>query len=841
VAGLATRPLHPALAAGALLAGIAGAALVARGSALSGAALLLGSVLALRLPGSFWSIADPAELPATTRRLLLLAIAAVAAFYRGYRMVPPGLWGDDAINGLLAYDILDGKITSPFQLVSHSASRFHALSNYLIAASFAAFGANLATLRLPGVILNFLCVLLVYGTFAPLFRARVALIAALLFAIAPQQLSYAKILVQLGAGEFFHLLAMCLLVRGIHGTRRWLIAASGVPLGLALCTYHSFKLAPLVAVAYGLDTLATRRDRSRALAPWLLAGAATFALAALPGIAGYAADPLALTGRISGTSVLRTIEQQGNLWPLWESVWRTLATFHHQQGPVSYHWFGIGTDPALDVVAAGLVLHGLAQSVAGWRESRHRLLLAWFLVGLVPGLLSSDAPRAYRIILAMPPLFVWAALPIERLFAGGAAEPRRARSFALAGFTLLAAASLVSFNDYFVRTYSHSNYLWLQGSRMVDIARTVRDFGKDWKAYLVSTTFNASHESLALLKRMWGIDIVDATAIGAFMPRQDEAPALLVFDPGAQAGVEAVQAWYPGAYALAHHQPPEKRWFFDGWFAGAPQQGRTMTSYMPLAAGAIASARGLDALYLDAAGAPLGTARWNDLTLPPAGQARALPPGTTRVVLTGSLAVPASGVHRFQAQGGSRLSLSLDGQQVLAPDADTGSLDLVEGLHSLAALVHVDATEGFRVLWKTTGRPLHPIPPTALYRQGEPRGWLVEWTTPRGIVRRLDPFPWYQFLSAPVEGATAARWRGRLRVPQEGRWLEIRSRGAMTVMVDGQPWRRSDPLPAGDHDIDLRLDELQGAPMLVLQWGARGAPARPIPPSAFLPPPPAAG
>ena len=174
------------------LAGVAGSLELMWGHFGLGGALLAGSVLMLRWPHSIWSGPPPFELSPGMRRLALLAVCAVAVFYRVYYLNQPGLWGDDALNGLLAYDILDGRIGSPFKLVTHSHSTFHALSNYPIAAAFWLFGADLTTLRLPGIILSILCVPLLYATMAPLFGSSVALLAALFQATSPPQLTHAK-------------------------------------------------------------------------------------------------------------------------------------------------------------------------------------------------------------------------------------------------------------------------------------------------------------------------------------------------------------------------------------------------------------------------------------------------------------------------------------------------------------------------------------------------------------------------------------------------------------------------------------------------------------------------
>src|SRR4030095_15498214 len=107
----------PVAALLATLAGIAGSLELMGGAFALGGALLCVSVLLLRWPWSIWNAAPPAPLPPRMRRAAMLAVFAVAAFFRFYRLDPPGLGGDDAINGLLAFDVLDGKIRSPFQIV----------------------------------------------------------------------------------------------------------------------------------------------------------------------------------------------------------------------------------------------------------------------------------------------------------------------------------------------------------------------------------------------------------------------------------------------------------------------------------------------------------------------------------------------------------------------------------------------------------------------------------------------------------------------------------------------------------------------------------------------------
>src|SRR6185295_18579775 len=92
-----------------LACGIIGAVFLARGRfSIGGAMCALGMGL-LSWPSSIWVAPAAQPLGRRRRRILLLVVCATAVFFRAYRLEPPGLWGDDALNGLLAFDVLDGR------------------------------------------------------------------------------------------------------------------------------------------------------------------------------------------------------------------------------------------------------------------------------------------------------------------------------------------------------------------------------------------------------------------------------------------------------------------------------------------------------------------------------------------------------------------------------------------------------------------------------------------------------------------------------------------------------------------------------------------------------------
>jgi len=551
-------PLRVGAAIAAIGLGLFGAERCIAGDLWLGIGGLIASIPATFASG-LWAIEEPRAADSQSSAAALALVAAVLVFFRAYRLNPPGLWGDDAINGLLALRVLDGEIASPFSLIRHAHSSFHALANFAIAASFDAFGASLTTLRLPGVIAGCIAGLGLYGIARRCFGVTTALIAALLFATSPMEIAHAKSLTQVVLGLMFQILGMYALVRADQERRAGWFAAAGVGLAATVYTYHSAKIAVLVAAPLVIDQLRRPETRRRS---WIAAVA--FAIALLPAVQSYWADRLALTGRAQSVSLSAEIAEAGSLMPLVEAVVRTLGIFHYAQGP-KYHWFGPATDPALTLLSAALVLAGMAYSLTRWRSPYHQTLLVWFAVGIAPAALSSEAPRVYRALLASPPLFIWAAMPLARLW-HAATHDRVGRVARATVVALLLAGAVFDYNYYFHRWYTHPYLRWNLGQRMVELASIARDAGDDWIGVVMTPTFSARYESLDLLSRFWNLDLRDAGSTRAALQLDPSITggAIFLTAPGSETAVRALKRIFPSAEVRERFDPAPYMWWGGG-------------------------------------------------------------------------------------------------------------------------------------------------------------------------------------------------------------------------------------------------------------------------------------
>ena len=556
----------------AIAVGVVGAERCVAGHYWIGFAALAGSVVLLLADPVFWRDSEGVGRSRQRRQWVpLVAVLGAMLFFRCYRIVPPGLWGDDAINGLLAFDILDGKIGSPLQLIRHSHSYFHAWSNYLIAFAFAVLGPGLAALRVPGVLLGCVVGLSVYGIARRLFDRNTALVAGLLVASSPMQISHAKILIQVVHGLAMQCVGFYFLVRavyrspstqaeirvvGSHSERRnWMwLALSAVFFAATVYTYHSAKVAPLVALPLIVGAVRSGvLDRRHAVF-----FAAVLAVCMLPGAWSYWENPKALLSRANAVSLRQEVVRSGSLMPLLASAWKTLGTFHVEQGPTRYHWFGPGSDPALTLIPAALVLHGVTQSLLRFRQPHHQALLFWFAVGCVPAALSTDAPRVYRTIMATPPIFIWAAMPLAAMF-------RRGRILRFVAVMLVAATMVFDFNYYFHRVYTHAGVRWMHSARIVELARIVRDQGGGWTGYVMASGTASHYESLRFLSRLWRLDLRDVGSLGdalALDPLPERGGVFLT-TPGTHVAGRVLDTFFSDTSVVARYDPPVGMWW-DG-------------------------------------------------------------------------------------------------------------------------------------------------------------------------------------------------------------------------------------------------------------------------------------
>ncbi|MFZ1396581.1 MAG: glycosyltransferase family 39 protein [Candidatus Promineifilaceae bacterium] len=336
---------------------------------------------------------------------------ATAVFLRLTNLAnwPPGLYRDEAFNGLDALRLLDG----------HPAIFFTAnngrepLYITLTALSVALFGRTVLAVRLAAAVVGSLTTWLVYKLGRIWFGWRVGLLAAWLWAITLWPVHLSRI------GLRTILLPAALALTFWLGTeayrrqkRGWWLAA-GAAYGLGFYTYLAIRFTPLLLLALGAFLLwQGRRDWLRRGAGWFVLGTA---VTLLPLTLFYLQNPDLLLGRTGQVSILNPAINGGDLWgTLWQQIGRALGLFFWQGDTILRH--NPAGRPFFDWLMAVPFLLGLGWCCKNWRKPAATAVLLWSSVMLGVTILAEDAPHFLRAVGILPGAIFLPALGLAALW-----------------------------------------------------------------------------------------------------------------------------------------------------------------------------------------------------------------------------------------------------------------------------------------------------------------------------------------------------------------------------------------------------------------------------------------
>lgn len=329
--------------------------------------------------------------------LLLAAAMRLVALHD----LPPGLSQDEVLNADIAERILAGRHALFFREGYGHEPLFH----YFAALFQPLLGDNFLAIRLPAVTLGLLLVALVLRWARRDFGDRAALMAGVLLAVSWWPIVFSRV------GLRPILLPLLLVLTAWHLPRRpW---RAGLCLGLVTYSYTPGVLMlgwlPLL-LAVGALRFVRRRPP-----PWLRPTAVAAA------VAGLVYLPLFVHLRRNPDLLERAGQLRGPVDALLDGTWqpivdatlRTLGVVTFTGDPRwTYMW---PNAPLFDWFTGALIYGGLIIAIRNLQQWRMALLLTWLAVGLLPSMVTPDAPSTIRILGALPPLVVLAGLAVDRL------------------------------------------------------------------------------------------------------------------------------------------------------------------------------------------------------------------------------------------------------------------------------------------------------------------------------------------------------------------------------------------------------------------------------------------
>ena len=452
--------------------------------------------------------------------LLLLIAVTVAAFFRTYRLdqVPPGLWRDEAANGVDALGVLQGHHPIFFEANNGREPLFI----YLVAISVRWLGRNPLAVRLVSALTGTMTILPTYFMTKELVRyagrrvRHTALLTTLWLAlsywhIALSRLGFRGILLPLLASLSFFFLWRGFNERfeigsdrsSLHVRSFLYFAASGILLGLSFYTYVPSRLLPLVLLAF-LAPLASQRhvwhadgyssgkvtsvafSLPLAFGVLVLCSAVVFAPLGL-----YFLDHPQMFWQRSA-DLLSQSALGGEAFPL------SLATNLARQASM----FGIQSDPnilfnpaarpAFELFTLVFFVAGILITLRHWRKVPFLFALLWLCIMLLPAALSAqDLPHSLRAIGTLPIVYLFPAIGLDWVWECLTSRWNRSSlRYAFAGIVAMCyiAMAFYTYRDYFTPT-TDEYALWRAfDGRFVEMASVMTSLDEPESVWILPLT-----------------------------------------------------------------------------------------------------------------------------------------------------------------------------------------------------------------------------------------------------------------------------------------------------------------------------------------------------------------
>jgi len=420
--------------------------------------------------------------------VVLLLLLGAGLRLVGWGDVPPGLYHDEAYNGLDALKVLQGH----FPLYFAANNGREPLFLYLIAASVGVLGRSPLAVRLPSFFVGFLTLAATYDLTRVLFNRRVARWALAVLAVTFWHIHLSRMGFRAVLLPLFTALFLAQAVRGVKTgrIRHWI--AAGTLYGGMWYTYMAARFTPVALCAVLVYILLTRRRAALVHARGALVFCAAALLVLLPLGVYTLQNPEIVLARTGQVTIFSPEIHQGHFWAtLARHTWNTAAMFFIQGDRIWRHnlaWRPVW-DPALGlacVIGIGVALGGRFRARARNRQAGTRghalplvLIVLWTAAMALPTLLAEDAPHFLRGVGVLPTVVLFPALGLAWIESRGisavsqsASHTSAIRQWAGRGIPVFMLLIGLTFTvrDYFI-TYAQAPlaYHWLEGGA-VDLA-----------------------------------------------------------------------------------------------------------------------------------------------------------------------------------------------------------------------------------------------------------------------------------------------------------------------------------------------------------------------------------
>ncbi len=464
-------------------------------------ALWLGSLVALVVASSVGELSiSSLHVRAWARRfwsapVVLEFLAVIGITLLGFTLrataldrYPPMMHGDEGEMGIRALGILNWmQPLSPFStaFLSHP-TMFH----FWQALSMAFFGRDEVGLRTLSAITGTLSVPLLYLLIRLGFGRLAGLVSAFLLAVSHLHIHYSRLAINNIQSSTAALLVVLLLAAARAKGSSLLYSLAGLTTGYSLYFYFGSRAIPLIGGVLLIFLWRERRAKGKDLLLFALAGW----LAISPLLLHYVQHPSPLLERMQGVYLfsLRNIEHTLHQIGSEASTvgilrWQFLRNlrFFVDYGDASA--FYLRDLPAFDLGTVLLFWLGMGLALAKPFRFAQAALLVWFwMVVILGGVLTNDPPNAPRLLIAVPVVFAFSGLFVARICAlANRTLKIRFDSLLVPLLLVLGVVVLkVNYQMYFVEYATKA-----PGTGFIKMAREMRENGAEYEMYLLGAPY----------------------------------------------------------------------------------------------------------------------------------------------------------------------------------------------------------------------------------------------------------------------------------------------------------------------------------------------------------------
>jgi len=431
---------------------------------------------------------------------IFLFILAVAVFFRVYMSdeVPAGCFRDEGQNGNEAINILNGVEMDGTKLPVYIErwTQNAAMYMYFVAAFFKLFGIGVMQVRAVSIVFGVLCIPAFYFLLRYLMGVRPAIIGASIMAVLRWHVNFSRIGFLGIVTVFFVILCIYFTYRVYIKRKPFDFIMLGALTSLSLYTYLAARLIPVGLAIFFIYVFIREPKFLKKNYKSIALALAAFLIVISP-LALYAVkNPQNFMSRSSTVSIFnqemlhevggRYVEKDGKpkFWMklYMENFSNTMLMFNYEGDGNPRHNYG--AVPMLDFVTGIFAFLGFFYVLFNAAKPRYFLLMALFAAFLQTGLLSTESPQAYRTIVEIPVVIIFAVLAASKILDW--AKEQYGGNFlstlTMIGIVVLCYVGYDNFNQYF-DNFRKNPGSWAEFSTdEYTMGRYVNKLGSDWEA-----------------------------------------------------------------------------------------------------------------------------------------------------------------------------------------------------------------------------------------------------------------------------------------------------------------------------------------------------------------------